>query len=263
MTIEELQKQIDDLNDRVQSLGERFGKELNDGFNNSPPIGSIIFMASTEPPSDQYLLCDGRALSRTEFRELFSVISTTWGEGDGTTTFNIPDLRGAFPRFLNASNEGADSNRQLGELQEESTKLPNSAFTMDQLGGHVHTLAANGNHNHSIGNAGSHRHSVDPAGRHNHGNGQFDRLVRLTGGDTERSVDSTPTEFDNLASQPLVAADNHTHPLAANGVHSHGASTTGQHGHTVGTNGIHRHTISGGDSETRPINYALVGFIRI
>ena len=86
MTIEELQQQIADLNDRVQSLGERFGKELNDGFNNSPPIGSIIFMASTEPPSDQYLLCDGRALSRTEFRELFSVISTTWGEGDGTTT---------------------------------------------------------------------------------------------------------------------------------------------------------------------------------
>lgn len=57
------------------------------------PVGvPLPFAGGTVP--DNYLLCDGRAVSRTEYAQLFNVIGTYWGVGDGSTTFNIPDLRG-------------------------------------------------------------------------------------------------------------------------------------------------------------------------
>lgn len=60
------------------------------------PIASVIFTASTvlEPG---YLLADGSAVSRSTFAGLFAKISTTYGAGNGTTTFNLPDLRGRVP----------------------------------------------------------------------------------------------------------------------------------------------------------------------
>jgi len=56
-------------------------------------VGSVIsFSTSTAP--DNWLECDGSAVSRTAFADLFGVIGTTYGVGDGSTTFNIPDLTG-------------------------------------------------------------------------------------------------------------------------------------------------------------------------
>lgn len=54
-------------------------------------VGSIAMFAGAALP-EGYLLCDGAALSREVYAELFSAIGTTWGEGDGSTTFNLPDL---------------------------------------------------------------------------------------------------------------------------------------------------------------------------
>jgi hypothetical protein len=54
------------------------------------PAGSIISYAGTTPP-DGYLVCDGSAISRTTYAALFSVIGTTYGDGDGNSTFNLPD----------------------------------------------------------------------------------------------------------------------------------------------------------------------------
>jgi microcystin-dependent protein len=57
------------------------------------PTGAIIaFGGAAAPPG--YLLCYGQAVSRTTYRALFAVIGTTYGVGDGSTTFNVPDLRG-------------------------------------------------------------------------------------------------------------------------------------------------------------------------
>lgn len=53
-----------------------------------------------------WLLCDGKAYSRNDYSELFATIGTVWGEGDGVTTFNVPDLRGMFLR-------GVDGGRQI------------------------------------------------------------------------------------------------------------------------------------------------------
>lgn len=57
------------------------------------PIGSIKLYAGSTAP-DGYLFCDGTPVSRTIYSELFAVIGTTYGSGDGSTTFNLPDLRG-------------------------------------------------------------------------------------------------------------------------------------------------------------------------
>ena len=56
------------------------------------PIGTGMDYYGTEAPKN-YMFADGRELSRTEYAELFSVIGTTYGEGDGLTTFNLPDKR--------------------------------------------------------------------------------------------------------------------------------------------------------------------------
>ena len=57
------------------------------------PIGTIIPFPETNIPSG-YMLCDGRAISREDYSELFDLIGTTYGDGDGSTTFNLPNLKG-------------------------------------------------------------------------------------------------------------------------------------------------------------------------
>lgn len=69
-----------------------FSPELKDG-----PTGGVIPFPVSSPPTG-YLECNGAAVSRTVYAALFAVISTVYGVGDGTTTFNIPDYRGAFLR---------------------------------------------------------------------------------------------------------------------------------------------------------------------
>lgn len=61
------------------------------------PIGALMPWAATlATMPENYLLCDGRSLSRTDYADLFAVISTTWGN-ESPTTFNLPDLRGRSP----------------------------------------------------------------------------------------------------------------------------------------------------------------------
>src|SRR5688572_13958247 len=55
--------------------------------------GIAVPYAGSSAPTD-WLLCDGSAVSRTTYANLFAVIGTTYGSGDGSTTFNLPDLRG-------------------------------------------------------------------------------------------------------------------------------------------------------------------------
>ena len=61
------------------------------------PSGTIFITARSAAPTG-FLLCDGSAISRATYAALFSAISTSFGSGDGSTTFNVPDFRGVFPR---------------------------------------------------------------------------------------------------------------------------------------------------------------------
>lgn len=70
-----------------------------------PPSGSIIAYGGSSAPTG-YLLCDGSAVSRSTYSDLFAVLGTTYGVGDGSTTFNLPDLRQRFPLGKAASGTG-------------------------------------------------------------------------------------------------------------------------------------------------------------
>ena len=67
------------------------------------PIGSIQIWAGASLPSDRWLVANGQAVNRVTYATLFQRIGTVYGAGDGSTTFNLPDLQGRFPRGIDAS----------------------------------------------------------------------------------------------------------------------------------------------------------------
>ncbi|WP_021168779.1 Phage Tail Collar Domain protein [Sporomusa ovata DSM 2662] len=85
------------------------------------PVGSIIYRANTIVPSG-FLKCDGSAISRTTYAALYSEIGTVFGIGNGSTTFNLPDLRGEFIRGWD-NGRGVDSGRVFGSNQGDTLKL--------------------------------------------------------------------------------------------------------------------------------------------
>lgn len=82
------------------------------------PTGSVFAMATRVVPQG-YLECNGNTVNRSEFSKLFSVIGTTFGDGDGATSFNLPDLRGEFVRGFD-SGRGVDASRQFGSSQDHA-----------------------------------------------------------------------------------------------------------------------------------------------
>jgi microcystin-dependent protein len=126
------------------------------------PIGVIFpYVGSTAP--SKWLIADGAAISRTVYNALFTAIGTSYGTGDGTTTFNLPDLRGRVPVGLDGSQaEFAALNSPGGEVAHR--------LRMDELPTHTHTQSAHTHtqtaHTHS---ANSHNHGQDAHGHgHNH-----------------------------------------------------------------------------------------------
>jgi microcystin-dependent protein len=104
----------------------------------SVPVGTIIQKASLNVPAG-YMICDGRLLDRTVYSALFADIGTIWGEGNGVTTFNIPDLRASFLRGLDLG-KGLDvvgSGNYSGTLTSGSgfiTKLSLSLLPLLDIG---------------------------------------------------------------------------------------------------------------------------------
>jgi len=84
----------------------------------SPPVGSIIQTSNSATPVG-YIKCNGAELDRTTYASLFSAIGTTYGTGNGSTTFNVPDYRGCFLRGLDES-RGLDAGRAIGSYQADS-----------------------------------------------------------------------------------------------------------------------------------------------
>lgn len=117
------------------------GNTISANFNSFLPPGMITPYASTVIPAG-WLSCDGAAVSRTTYVNLFLIIGTSYGSGDGSTTFNLPDFRGRFLRGVSgatnndpdktsrvALNSGGNIGNNIGSLQGEST------------GSHSHNLA--------------------------------------------------------------------------------------------------------------------------
>ena len=79
------------------------------------PAGTVNYFANITAPNG-FLECNGQAVNRTTYAELFSAIVTLYGVGDGSTTFNVPDLRGEFIRGWD-NGRGADATRAIATWQ--------------------------------------------------------------------------------------------------------------------------------------------------
>ena len=112
-------------NDVLQSDGS--GNLSFTALPQAVPTGSVHMMATTTAPSG-YLKCNGAAVSRTTYADLFAIIGTTHGEGDGSSTFNVPDLRGEFVRGWDDS-RGVDSGRSFGSSQSSANLQHNHTAT--------------------------------------------------------------------------------------------------------------------------------------
>lgn len=103
-------------------------------------VGSIIPFGGSAIPSG-YLLCNGQAVSRIEYSELFAVIGTAFGKGNESTTFNVPDLREAVPKGTGLNNKGAyhydNDGIALGEFVDDRIKShAHNVYVRDT--GHYH-----------------------------------------------------------------------------------------------------------------------------
>jgi microcystin-dependent protein len=101
--------------------------------------GTIIAFGNQGFTPSGYLWCDGSAVSRTAYPALFAAISTAWGTGDGSTTFNLPDLRGL---FLRGTGTNATVKRQDGGFAQGGT-TGSGSYAGDTFGSHAHTLTFN------------------------------------------------------------------------------------------------------------------------
>ena len=168
----------------------------------SIPIGSIVAVGFSDVDNNEatagWLMCDGNPVSRTTYAGLFDAIGTAWGEGDGQTTFNLPDLRGQFVRGVDdgtrrdpgaaarvASGPGGNQGDAVGSLEGFATALPASGkLATSTDGAHRHDVPHLPTSSSWYAIAGSHYGEWNPgsvesstAGRHNH--------VSQSGGDRE------------------------------------------------------------------------------
>jgi len=120
---------------------------------NRSEVGTIKPWGKATAPNG-YLLCDGSAVSRTTYADLFGVIGTTYGTGDNSTTFNVPDLQGKFPQGKSgttnlATTGGANTvtvsvtNNQAATNATNQTvtitgSIANTSLTESQLASHAH-----------------------------------------------------------------------------------------------------------------------------
>ena len=96
------------------------------------PAGTVINVAMNTAPTG-YLKANGAAVSRTTYAALFAAIGTTFGAGDGSTTFNVPDLRGEFVRGWDDA-RGVDSSRVFGSFQDHALEEHRHGLTGSSLG---------------------------------------------------------------------------------------------------------------------------------
>lgn len=135
----EIRTYMDKLTENFETfkkdVAENLKKEISDKIS---PVGSIIFHSSAKAIledkdlSSGWTVCDGRALLRSAYPELFAAIGTLYGAGDGTNSFNVPDLRG---RNIVGTGQGAGlSKYNPGQKGGEETHTLN----INEMPNHAH-----------------------------------------------------------------------------------------------------------------------------
>lgn len=155
-------------------------------------VGEVIMYAGTTVPSG-WLLCYGQAVSRSTYADLFAVIGTTFGNGNGSTTFNLPDLRGRV--VAGKDNMGGTSADRLtgagmtpnGDVLGATGGAERHTLTVAQMPAHDHTGS-------TAASAGAHTHDID---------------IGTDGGSGRVGRASTP----NVDTVSTASAGAHTHTL--------------------------------------------------
>lgn len=192
------------------------------------PAGSVIAHTSSVVPNG-FLKANGANVSRTTYAELFAVIGTNYGGGDGSTTFTLPDLRGEFIRGWD-DGRGLDSGRGIGSLQLQSYQSHTHTASSAGNGDHAHTVTGNTSVN------GNHAHTyTDP----------------LVGNDGVKVGSGSGLAAYRTATNGGTTLSNGDHSHTINGT----TNFTGAHNHTITVN-------ASGDAETRPRNVALMYLIK-
>jgi microcystin-dependent protein len=142
------------------------------------PTGSITPYAGSTAPTN-WLLCDGTAVSRTTYADLFTLFGTTYGAGDGTTTFNLPNLKGRMPVGRDSGQTEFDTLGETGGAkthtltQAEQATMPvfygNATAPLDYynsssggaFGGYVGNIVS------SVNDGSSRLYAVGSGGAHN------------------------------------------------------------------------------------------------
>lgn len=207
--------------------------------------GQIVISAALSAPAGT-LMCNGAAISRSDYADLFAAIGTRFGAGDGNTTFNVPS-------FGEGSVVKATVDPQkVGTYSAGSILSHTHAAGAASVANHSHTISivAAGRHAHgaSASGVGDHAHGTwtDQQGWHQHSGGTSWQ------GDHNHGVDGsglivTP-QWGNIGYQGSNSNRLNQDSMKGAGGHSHSFTTDGQgtHGHNIGMNGAggHSHTIS-------------------
>jgi microcystin-dependent protein len=222
------------------------------GFELIPPGIMMAYAGSSAP--DGWLLCDGTAYSRTTYANLFAAISTTFGSGDGSTTFNLPNTKG---RTL----VGAGTGDGGGSSASSGVISGGSALTARPLGSWYGresvTLIANNLPAHTHGlNSHTHGASHDHTGSSGGPSGGSDTASAGIGSPSPSGTQSTSINHNHSVDLYHYAAGNHEHRLyyVTDGQSGTNKARVSASGTTLSNSGIttfeasHTHTFTNGTS---------------
>ena len=126
------------VNDPVDE--DLWGGQLNDNWDSVDsllteliPIGTILAYSGTSAPNSRWLLCDNSEVSRTTYADLFALVGTSYGVGDGATTFNLPDYRGR--TIVGLDNLGGSSANRITDANADS--LNNTGWGDETVAGSI------------------------------------------------------------------------------------------------------------------------------
>ena len=139
-------------------------------------VGSIILYPKSIIPSN-FLVCDGSAVSRDLYADLFNVIGVTYGAGDGVTTFNLPDISGKVPLGISAGYDIGDTGGETSH-----------ALVSTEIAAHTHIIPG---HTHNSGIT-----ATTPEFTHTVGQPAYN-YTKLNGGANRGGVQSTTYGFYN------------------------------------------------------------------
>lgn len=234
------------------------------------PAGLVGHFARNSAPTG-WLKANGAEISRAAYAELFAAIGTTFGAGNGFTTFNLPDMRGEFIRGWDDS-RGVDGGRALGSRQSGEIQQHSHGASSASAGAHSHsgTAQSGGTHNHSAttGAAGAHTHAAATREAGSHSHTQRLAVNNSSGSDGNYATDGYGGTKTSAAND---SAGSHSHSVEvqSGGSHAHSVSVGdgGSHAHalSISSSGTHSHSITvanTGGAETRPRNVALLACIK-